>query len=133
MIRSLRVRCRLPGALGERTVLQCFWTGNCQLLFWPMLGAVRGRPTPFDFSEKEQKCCGFGSVRARKPLLQLLLTVWPFGACVGAWAPFFNEVEGTCSPPVLRMPTVGPSALGAVGLCFGSLFILFYSSCFHVL
>ena len=43
-----------------------------------------GYATPFDFSEKGLKCCGFGSVRARKPLLQLPLTVWPFGACVGA-------------------------------------------------
>ena len=43
-----------------------------------------GYATPFDFSEKGLKCCGFGSVRERKPLLQLPLTIWPFGACVGA-------------------------------------------------
>ena len=31
-----------------------------------------------------------------------------------AWAPFFREVEGMCSSPVLRVPTVGPLASGAV-------------------
>ena len=96
-----------------------------------------GYATPFDFSEKVQKCCGFGSVRARKPLLQLPLTVWPFGDVLSPCAsdtdcrPFSTERRRTallaalCPVYSLLQSACRQSKPTLWGFCFGSLFILY--------
>ena len=96
-----------------------------------------GYATPFDFSEKVQKCCGFGSVRARKPLLQLPLTVWPFGDVFSPCAsdtdcrPFSTERRRTallaalCPVYSLLQSACRQSKPTLWGFCFGSLFILY--------
>ena len=60
---------------------------------WPSKILVR---YSFDFSENGQMNCGDGSVRARKPLLQPPLTVWPFWGLLGR--PFSEKLKGCALP-----------------------------------
>ncbi|OLQ02944.1 hypothetical protein AK812_SmicGene14193 [Symbiodinium microadriaticum] len=60
---------------------------------WPSKTWVR---YSFDFFENGQMSCGDGSVRARKPLLQPPLTVWPFWGLRGR--PFSEKLKGCALP-----------------------------------